>query len=107
MWPPVREKKTSSSDGWRTSMLSTSTPAASSARTTEVANPGAASTAALNRRPSPSTCTCPAANGAMAPTAAGWASDSVTSRWALRLASFSSWGVPSAMTRPWSTTTMR
>ena len=35
------------------------------------------------------------------------ASASVTSRRALRLASFSSSGVPSAMTRPWSTTTMR
>ena len=40
MCPPVSEKNTSSSDGWRTSMLSTSTPAASSARTTAVASPG-------------------------------------------------------------------
>ena len=40
MWPPVSEKNTSSSDGWRTSMLSTSTPASSSARTTTVARPG-------------------------------------------------------------------
>ena len=107
MCPPVREKKTSSSDGWRTSMLSTSTPAASSARTTEVAIPGVASTAALSRRPSSLTWTRPATSGAMAPTASGWGSASVTSRWALRLASLSSTGVPSAMTRPWSTTTMR
>ena len=33
-------------------------------------------------------------------------SASVTSKRAVRLASFSSWGVPSAITRPWSTTTM-
>ena len=35
MCPPVSEKNTSSSEGCRTSMLSTSTPAASSARTTD------------------------------------------------------------------------
>ncbi len=107
MCPPVREKKTSSSEGWRTSMVSTSTPASSSARTTEVANPGAASTPALRRRPSSLTPTTPVTRGAMAPTASGCGAASVTSRWALRLASFSSSGVPFAMTRPWSTTTMR
>ena len=39
---PVRAKKTSSSDGWRTSTSSTRTPAASRARTTVVASPGPA-----------------------------------------------------------------
>ncbi len=103
----MSEKNTSSSDGWRTSMLSTSTPAASSARTTAVASPGAASTPALSRKPSSSTWTRPATSGAIAATASGCAAASVTSRWALRLACLSSSGVPSAMTRPWSTTTMR
>ena len=50
----------------------------------------------------------PGTSGATAPHR-GSASESasVTSRCALRLASFSSRGVPSAITRPWSTTTIR
>ena len=42
----------------------------------------------------------------MAPTAEACGSANVTSRRAPRLASFNPWGVPSAMTRPWSTTTI-
>ena len=106
MWPPVSEKNTSSSDGCRTSMLSTSTPALSSARTTTVAKPVDESTPALSVRPSSLTDTGPDTNGAMAPTAPACGSDSVTSNRAPRLASFNCCGVPCAMTRPWSTTTM-
>ncbi len=109
MCPPVNEKNTSSKDGCRTSMLSTSTPAASSARTTEVASPVDASTPADNVRPSSLTCTSPATSPAIAGTATSAADvgASVTSRRAERDASFNSCGVPSAITRPWSTTTIR
>ena len=69
MWSPVSEKNTSSSDGCRTSMLSTSTPASSSARTTTVARPVDESTPALSVRPSSLTETGPDTSGAMAPTA--------------------------------------
>ena len=87
-------------------MLSTSTPASSSARTTTVAKPVDESTPALRVRPSSLTETGPDTSGAMAPTAAACGSARVTSRRAPRLAFFSSSGVPWAMTLPWSTTTM-
>ena len=87
-------------------MLSTSTPAASSARTTTVAKPVDDSTPADSRRPSSLTVTSPATSGASVRTASGCGADSMTSRWAPFDASFSDCGVPSAMTRPWSTTTI-
>ena len=66
---PVREKKTSSSEGGRTSMLSTRMPAASSARTTMVARPAELSTAASSWRPSSLTWTRPSTRSCNAPIA--------------------------------------
>ena len=103
--PPVREK-TSSSDGGRTSTSSTSAPAASSARTTPVARPAgwstAASTGGRRRWPGPAPHKGPDGADAFR---MGVTPVSPAVRAPARLLELG--GVPSAMTLPWSTTTIR
>ena len=106
---PVSTKNTSSSEGWRTSTSSTETPAASRARTTNVARPPRLETGAVTRLPPSLARGGPSTYGARAAATTSKRAPAlrVSSRRAPPTLRFSSAGVPSAMDRPWSTTTTR